>query len=219
VFTPSVAASAATVTTTLAVPDGVIASVYVVPLPENVPFVPPVTVTSPVANPVTDSLNVNVAVSAVVALIRAGTPVIVTVGADVSQTAVAETAVAGPVFTPSVAAFAATVTTRFDPLVGVTASVYVVPLPENVPFVPPVTVTSPVANPVTDSLNVNVAVSAFVELIRLGTPVIVTVGADASQTAVAETADAGPVLAPSVAALAATVTTTFAVPDGVIASV
>ena len=81
---------------------------------------PPVTVTSPVSNPVTSSEKVNVAVKAVMELILAGTPVIATVGAVASQIAVALTAVAGPVLKPSVAAFAATSTTTFTPPVGVT---------------------------------------------------------------------------------------------------
>ena len=58
-------------------------------LPENVPFEPPVTVTSPVAKPVTSSEKVKVAVKASVALIASGTPVIVTVGAAVSTVKVA----------------------------------------------------------------------------------------------------------------------------------
>ena len=88
----------------------------------NVPFVPPVTVTSPVTNPVTSSENVNVAVNTAVELILGGTPVISTVGASASQVAVADTAVAGPLLRPSVAELAATVTVTLDPLAGVTAS-------------------------------------------------------------------------------------------------
>ena len=112
----------------------------------------------------------NVAVSAVVELIAEGTPLIVTVGAAASHLAVAATADAGPVLAPSVAEFAPTETVRSVESVGVTASVYVFPLPANVPFVPPVTVTSPVSNPVTSSDQVNVAVSCVVELIFEGTP-------------------------------------------------
>ncbi len=52
----------------------------------------------------------------------------------------------------------------------------------NVPFVPPVTVTSPVTNSVTASEKVNVAVSAAVELIFAGTPPISTVGLSSSIT-------------------------------------
>ncbi len=127
---------------------------------------------------------------------------------------------AGPVLAPSVAAPAATVTTTSAEPEGVTASVYTLALVlANVPFVPPVTVTSSVTNPVTSSENVNVAVSAAVELIFDGNPVIVTVGAAASQVAVSVAAAAGPVLAPSVAAPAATVTTTSTEPEGVTASV
>ena len=59
------------------------------PLPWKVPFEPPVTVTSPVAKPVTSSEKVKVAVKAVVALIASGTPLIVTVGAAVSTVKVA----------------------------------------------------------------------------------------------------------------------------------
>ena len=220
VLAPSVAASAATLTTTLDPLVGVTASVYVRPLPENVPFVPPVTVTSPVSNPVTSSEKVNVAVNAAVELIFDGTPVIDTVGAAASQVAVAVTAEAGPVLAPSVAAPAATLTTTLDPLVGVTASVYTLALVlANAPFVPPVTATSSVSNPVTSSENVNVAVNTVVELIANGTPVISTVGAAASHVAVAATAETGPVLAPSVAAPAATLTTTFDPLVGVTASV
>ncbi len=145
-------------------------------------MVPPATVTSPVTNPVTSSENVNVTLSAVVELIFAGTPPIVTVGAAASQTAVAVTADAGPVLRPSVAELAATSTVTFDPLVGVTASVYSRPLPENAPFVPPATVTSPVTNPVTASENVNATLSAAVELIFAGTPVIETVGLSPSSS-------------------------------------
>ncbi len=184
VFTPSVAASAATVTTTWAEPAGVTASLYVVSLTAvNVPVPPPVTVTSPAAKPVTSSENVNVAVNGVREVILAGTPVIETVGAVASHSAVALTAKAGPVLPPpSVAASAATVTTTSAEPEGVTASVYVVPLPENAPFVPPVTVTSPVTNPVTASENVNATLSAVVELIFAGTPVIETVGLSPSSS-------------------------------------
>ena len=93
------------------------------------------------------------------------------------------------------------------------------PVPVNSPFVPPVTVTSPVTNSVTTSENANVAVNASVELITDGTPVIATVGTSASQTAVAVVAFGGPVLSPSVAELVSTVTTTFCPPTGVTPSV
>ena len=46
----------------------------------NVPFVPPVTVTSPVTKPVTSSDHVNVTLSAVVVLIAEGNPPISTAG-------------------------------------------------------------------------------------------------------------------------------------------
>ena len=71
------------------------------------------------------------------------------------------------------------------------------------------TETSPVSNPVTSSEKVKVAVKFVVELILSGTSLIATVGAAASQVAVAETADFGPVLRPSVTASAATVMVTF----------
>ena len=143
-----------------------------------------------------------------------------TVGAVASHVAVALTAPAGPVFTPSVAALAATSTVTFDPLVGVTTSVYSAALPAvNAPFVPPATVTSPVTKSVTSSENSNVAVNAVVELILGGTPVIRTVGAVASHVAVTLTAPAGPVLRPSLAAFAATSTVTFVEPEGVTTSV
>ena len=186
----------------------------------NAPFVPPVTVTSPVTNPVTSSENVNVTLSAAVELIFGGTPVISTVGAVASHVAVSVTADAGPVLVPSLAAFAATVTVTSVEPEGVTASVYSVALTAvNVPFVPPVTVTSAVANPVTSSEKVNVTPSAAIELIFAGTPPIVTDGAAASHVAVAETAEAGPVLRPSLAELAATSTTTLDPPVGITASV
>ena len=89
----------------------------------------------------------------------------------------------------------------------------------NAPAVPPVTVMSVAANPVTSSEKTNSAVKAVVELIRAGTSLMVTVGRSASQVAVAVAALGGPVLTPSVAASAATVTTTFAEPVGVTASV
>ena len=94
-----------------------------------------------------------------------------------------------------------------------------VPLPANAPRVPPVTVTSPMTNPVTASENSNSAVNGALELILAGTSLMLTVGAAASQVAKAETSLAGPVLRPSVAASAATVTTTSAPPVGVTASV
>ena len=62
------------------------------------------------------------------------------------------------------------------------------------PFVPPVTVTSPFSNPVTSSEKVNFAVNSWVELTEAGTPVISSVGAVASFSAVLLTACAGPVL-------------------------
>ena len=76
-------------------------------------------------------------------------------------------------------------------------------------MVPPLTVASPFTNPVTASEKMKFAVMTAVELMFAGTPVISTVGGLAiSQTAVAETADAGPVLRPSVAEFAFTVTVT-----------
>ena len=219
VLTPSVAELATTVTVTLDPPAGVTARVYDLPLPANAPLVPPVTVTSPAANPVTSSDQLNVAVSAVLELIFGGTPAMETVGATASQVAVAETADAGPALRPSVTEFAATVTATLDPPAGVTTSVYDLPLPANAPFVPPVTVTSPAANPVTSSDQLNVAVSAVLELIFGGTPAMETVGATASQVAVAEAADAGPGLRPSVTESAATVTATLDPPAGVTARV
>ena len=85
---------------------------------------PPVTVTSPVTKSVTASENMNVAVSGEVELIFDGTPVIRTVGAVASHVAVALSALAGPVLPPpSVAEFAATVTTTSAEPAGVTNSV------------------------------------------------------------------------------------------------
>ena len=90
----------------------------------------------------------------------------------------------------------------------------------NVPVVPPVTATSPAANSVTSSDHVNVTLRSLVELIFDGTPLIPTVGAVASQVAVASAADAGPALPPpSVAESAATVTTTLDPDVGVTSSV
>ena len=86
-------------------------------------------------------------------------------------------------------------------------------------MVPPVTVMSVAVNPVTASEKTNSAVKAVVELILGGTSLISRVGAATSQVAIFETALAGPVLRPSVAASAATVTTTLAEPVGVTASV
>ena len=63
------------------------------------------------------------------------------------------------------------------------------------------------------------AVKAVVELIVAGTSLIATVGAAASQMAVADTAETGPVLRPSVAASATTVTVTLDPLIGVTASV
>ena len=70
-------------------------------------------------------------------------------------------------------------------------------------------------NSVTSSEKVKVAVNASVELIAEGTPEIWTVGAVASQVAVAVAAVDGPVLSPSVAELAVTVTTTLVESAGV----
>ena len=64
-----------------------------------------------------------------------------------------------------------------------------------------------------------VAVKFVVEFMLAGTSEMVTVGPVSSQVAVAETAEDGPVLKPSVAASAATVTTTSAEPSGVTSSV
>ena len=95
-----------------------------VPLPANAPRVPPVTVTSPMTNPVTASENSNSAVNGALELILAGTSLMLTVGAAASQVAIAETALDGPVLPPPrVAELAATSTVTLDPLVGVTASV------------------------------------------------------------------------------------------------
>ena len=102
-----------------------------------------------------------------------------------SEVAVAEIAETGPVLKPSVAASATTVTTTSADPVGVTAIMYDLALVlVNVPFAPPVTVTSPASNPVTSSENVKIAVNAAVELILVGTPVILTVGAIVSSLSV-----------------------------------
>ena len=89
----------------------------------------------------------------------------------------------------------------------------------NMPLVPPLTVTSPVSNPLTSSEKVKVAWNVAVELIVLGTPEIATVGASPSQTAVSDTAAVGALLTPSVTAFAGTVTITSASPSGVTTSV
>ena len=75
------------------------------------------------SNPVTASEKTNSALKAVVELIFAGTPWIVTVKTVASQVAVADTAKAGPVLRPSVTELAATSTVTSAPPVGVTASV------------------------------------------------------------------------------------------------
>ena len=62
------------------------------PLPWNVPLVPPVTVTSAVTKSVTSSEKVKVTSRASAALIASGTPPIVTVGTDVSTVKVASAA-------------------------------------------------------------------------------------------------------------------------------
>ena len=88
----------------------------------KVPLVPPVTVISFVSNSVTSSVNVKVAVSSAVELILDGRPVIVTSGVASSQTAVTVSGSAGPVFKPSVAVFAPTVTTTSADPFGVIRS-------------------------------------------------------------------------------------------------
>ena len=123
VFTPSVAASLTTVSTTSTSPSGVTTSAYsVLPDSVNVFFIPPLTVTSPISKSVTSSEKVNVTVNGAVLLIFSGTP-IATVGATTSHCAVADSAAAGPVFTPSVAASFATVTTTSLSSSGVTTIV------------------------------------------------------------------------------------------------
>ena len=88
-------------------------------------------------------------------------------------------------------------------------------------LVPPSTVTSARSNPVTASLNVNVAsIVSLAALNAAGSSVIVTVGAAASYTAVSLTAPAGPVLpATSVTRFAATSTFTSPLPSGVTSAV
>ena len=83
-FTPSVAASFGTVTTTSAPPAGVRMSVYSVPLPAKTPFAAPVTSTSPATNPSTASEKVKVAVNGLRSLIFGGTPVMASVGTALS---------------------------------------------------------------------------------------------------------------------------------------
>ena len=84
------------------------------------------------------------------------------------------------------------------------------------PFVPPVTVTSPFSNPVTSSEKVNFAVNASTPTTSFGTP-ISSVGAVASHAAVA-CADTV-LLPPSRATSFRTDTVTSPVPDGVTTSV
>ena len=195
----------------------------------NVPLVPPDTETSPVSKPVTSSEKVKVAVKAVVEAILAGTSEIVTVGAVASQVAVADTVLAGPLLPrPSITEFAAIlITTSSDPFgLNDKEALEMKPGPMigNPLRVAPVQVTfckKPKAKlePSTFSEKFNVKLRTLRELILSGTPVIVTDGPMTSQTAVAETSAAGPDSVPSVAALAATVTTKFADPSGVTTSV
>ena len=116
VLRPSVALLAATVTVRFLLSSGVMTNVYSVALVAvNVPLSPLVTVTSLISKSVTASLKVKVAVRFVVLLILAGIPVISTVGAAVSQVAVALWALAGPRLSPSVTAFLRIVTTTLLP--------------------------------------------------------------------------------------------------------
>ena len=180
----------------------------------NVPLLAPATSTSLASKPVTASEKVNVAVKSPVELIFPGTPPIVSVGATASHSAVTAASCAGTVFTPSVAASFVPVTVTSSPLVGVTVIVYIFPLPVNAPFLPPLTSTSAARKSVTSSENSNVTVRLEVEFILPGTPLIVSVGATASHSAVAASSATGPVFTPSVAEPAFTVTVTSSSPAG-----
>ncbi len=149
----------------------------------------------------------------------AGRPVMSTVIGGF-QTAMAVTALVGPLLGPSVAASAFTITSTFLLPSGVTISVYSLLLPAvKVFFVPPVTVISSVLKPVTVSLKVNLAVRSSVLLIHSGSPVMVTVGAMSSQIETIDLIPAGPLLRPSVTLLAATLTVSASPSSGVITSV
>ncbi len=128
------------------------------------PAVPP-KVTSPVAKPVTASLNTTVKL---IGLVFVGSGwaaawLIVTVGATLSKLTVLSVEVEAALPLPAVSLAtpaAIDATTVPAPVMPVTATLYVVPEPVTVPtFAPPavpVIVTSPVAKPVTDLLNTTV---------------------------------------------------------------
>ena len=75
-----------------------------------------------------------------------------------------------------------TVMFPLEAAVGVTCRVYVAPLPESVPAVPPLTATSPTTNPVTCSEKVNVNTTGPVAVPAVSS-VMVTVGAAKSKVA------------------------------------
>ena len=84
-----------------------------------------------------------------------------------------------PLSAESCAESAGICTVTVPSLVGVTVNVYVVPEPERLDAVPPVTVIPPSTSPVTDSENVAVTVNA--EFVGFGAEVVSdTVGATLS---------------------------------------
>ncbi len=134
-----------------------IASVRVVPVPVNAPFVAPVTVMSPSAKVVGSTLKfrVNTVVVTVPDVPFADKPENDT-GTATEATFTATTLDAGVIVKPVGFAIA---TVTFAPFVTVIleiASVRVVPVPDSAPFVAPVTVTSPATKVVGLTSNVRV---------------------------------------------------------------
>ena len=151
----SVATPAAMSTVTVPSALGVRVAVYVVPLPES-DDVAPLSVNSLLTKLDVDSLKV--IVTAMVELVAGSeaVEVIATVGPVPSsvQAKVLETVLLFPA--PSVKVPAATSMVVAPSALGVKVAVYAVPEPSNEDKVPPETTTSSAANPVVDSLMVNV---------------------------------------------------------------
>ena len=130
-------------------------AVYVVPLPESVD-VAPLSVSSLLTKLDVDSLKVIVTTIVEVEAGSDALEVIATVGPVLSyvQAKVLETVLPFPA--PSEKVSAATEILVAPSAEGVNVAVYAVPEPSNADRVPPETVTSSAANPVVDSLVVNV---------------------------------------------------------------
>ena len=142
--------------------------VHVVPPSEepSVLKVPPTTVTSPFAKPVTASLKVIVTTEVLVVSLKAASVIAtVAVGLVVSTVAVSLAPVTPTLLTASAyAPLTVTDAPVVESSVAVNVPVQVTPPSElvKVPSVPPATVTSLFAKPVTASLNVIVTVDVFV---------------------------------------------------------